>query len=201
MPCPERVGEPARTRARPGRRARVHGEASPPGAAQPRSGPRRLPAHVSAHPRGGCHLRLVRPVLLRAVPAPGIDAGVPRRARRGPGLRARARRVWPRGRGWSSPSRISATGTSPARGSRNRESLSPSSRSRSSRPSCSIGSCGRAARSACASSRCRRARAARCCRRSAPTRSCACCATATSPATAWRSTSSASARRFPVARR
>ena len=169
-----------------------------PGRAQPAPRRRTRLGGARAAARRRRHLRLLRALLARAVPAPGHAAAVDRRARSHvDGHASTSRPALAAGNGRrSSRCRTSATGTSPARGSPGRATRSRSSSSRSSRRSSSSGSSAPAPRSACTSIAARAGRRrggarARC----APTRSCACSATATSPATASRSSSSASAPR------
>ena len=151
-------------------------DARAPGRAQPAAHPRARVRRRRAAARRRRDLRLVRPLLLRAVPPAAHDAGSgSTRTSHVDGHRAHRGRRRRRATAWCSRCRTSATGTSPARGSRARATRSRWSPSRSSRPSCSSGSSRPASRSACASIPLvadgrRRGAAARC----APTRSCAC---------------------------
>ena len=130
------------------------------GRAQP---PAYLRAGVRRHrppPRRRRDLRLLRAVLLRALPPPGHSEGVDRRAHAGERCGAHRRRHR-RGQGVScSRCRTSGTGTPPVRGWRVRGTRSRSSPNRSNRRSSSTGSSTRVASSVCVSSRCRRLPAA-----------------------------------------
>ncbi len=180
-------------------RARVHGRSSSPGRAQPAPRARpRLRRHRAA-PRGHRDLRLVRALLLRAVPAPVVRAAVdPRRTSSACGIEHVAAGV-AEGRGavlalphlgnWDfAGAWLALPGVHRHRGRRTgRAARAVRVVRRDARPPRDAGD------PALAVGRHRGARA-----RCATTRSCACSPTATSPATGSRSSSSASAPRCPA---